>query len=157
MQIKPIAINSFFSFLSSLGGKVSHTILLSRPGHIPSCYYCLTLCCHLSISVSTGQLFFYFSFPMGTICILQKSCKHGHFRIVGTKKSRIFFISAFNRSYWIFYIQNIKSAVLSGMWALPTLQVTVMETIPFTLPWRVFMKRQALRGIRTLPSRTVAS
>ena len=48
-----------------------------------------------------------------------------------------------------FYIQNIRSAVLSGMWALPTLQVTVMETIPFTFPRRVFMNRQALRGMRT--------
>ena len=55
------------------------------------------------------------------------------------------------------YIQNIRSAVLSGMWALPTLQVTVMETIPFTFPRRVFMNRQALRGMRTLPSRMVAS
>lgn len=90
IQIKPIAINSFFSFLSSLGGKVSHTILLSRPGHIPSCYHCLTLCRRLSISVSTSQLFFYFSFPMGTICIFQNSRKHGHFRILGTKKSRFF-------------------------------------------------------------------
>lgn len=57
----------------------------------------------------------------------------------------------------IFYSQNIRSAVLSGIWALPTLQVTVMETIPFTFPRWVFMKRQALRGIRTLPSRMAAS
>lgn len=99
------AINSFFSFLSSLCGKVSHTILLSRPGHIPFCYPCLTLCCHLSIGVSLDQLFFRFSFPVGTICIFQKSCKHQHFRIFGTKKSRIFFISAFNRSWSGRYLQ----------------------------------------------------
>ena len=57
----------------------------------------------------------------------------------------------------IFYSQNIRSAVLSGIWALPTLQVTVMETIPFTFHRWVFMKRQALRGMRTLPSRMAAS
>ena len=82
-----------FSFLSSLCGKVSHTILLSRPGHIPFFVtLCLTLCCHLSIGVSLGQLFFRFSFPVGTICIFQKSCKHQHFRIfLAQKKAEFFF------------------------------------------------------------------
>ena len=109
------AINSFFSFLSSLCGKVSHTILLSRPGHILSCYPCLTLCCHLITSVSLGQLFFCFPFLAGTIYIFQKSRKHGHFQIFGTKKSRFFFISAFNRSDYFLQPEHQKCGALRHM------------------------------------------
>ena len=62
-----------------------------------------------------GQLFFRFPFPAGTIYIFQKSRKHGHFRIFGTKKSRIFFISAFNRSDYFLQPEHQKCGALRHM------------------------------------------
>ena len=55
-----------------------------------------------------------------------------------------------------FYIQNVSNAVLSGICAFPTLQVTVIITVPFTFPLLLLKNLQALKGILRCPSFMVA-
>ena len=51
-----------------------------------------------------------------------------------------------------FHIQNVSNAVLSGICAFPTLQVTVIITVPFTFPLLLLKNLQALKGILRCPS-----
>ena len=55
-----------------------------------------------------------------------------------------------------FHIQNVSNAVLSGICAFPTLQVTVIITVPFTFPLLLLKNLQALKGILRCPSFMVA-